>query len=396
MNPPDGAVPEWVVEPPLLQDDQGKTISTRGAWERRRVELLELFRSQVYGRVPETPYEAYYEETDPEEILLAGAVKATLIYVTIRIETPNRRGQVSWRIPLLLPVKDTEEKLPIFIVVGNSCRPNRVDTNLENPTPFWPTHEIIKVGFATACFYNGDIAPDDKDDSFPTGIVSLLDEAPRTDDAWGAIAAWSWGFSRIIDYLETKKSDAINTQQIAIVGQSRGGKAALWAAAQDDRIAMACSNDSGNTGASLSRHCPQGAETIERINTRFPHWFCRNYRQYNFKENDLPIDQHQLAALIAPRTLYVASATLDLWADPKGEYLATCEASKVWSKIYQIVDDDPQALDPQKMPGPDEPSKSMSGHVSYHKRTGKHDLTLFDWQQYVARAKQVFGRTDFW
>lgn len=178
----------------------------------------------------------------------------------------------------------------------------------------------------------------------------------------------------------------MDASRVVLVGHSRGGKTALWAAANDERFALAVSNNSGCTGASLARHLVVGGETIAQINEGFPHWFCRNYRLYNDNEEALPIDQHMLLALLAPRAVYVASATHDFWADPEGEYFATCEAAKVWGKVYGMVDV-MGAFIPLQMPAANTPI--CSEKVGYYIRTGEHDLCHYDWEQYVAMAKRI-------
>jgi len=160
------------------------------------------------------------------------------------------------------------------------------------------------------------VAPD-KYNGFTNGVYKIFDPpGGRTPNFWGAIAAWAWGASRVMDYLETDND--IDSKRVAVIGHSRGGKTALWAGAEDERFAMVVSNDSSSTGAALARG-KQG-EHIRDINRIFPHWFCQNYKHYNDRENELPVDQHMLAALIAPRLLYVASATEDAPSDPKSEF----------------------------------------------------------------------------
>ena len=242
-------------------------------------------------------------------------------------------------------------------------------------SPFWPAETIVARGFAAAVVFTHDIAPD-YDEGFSMGLHKLFPELNenRPMDTWGAISAWAWGTSRIMDYMET--DDLIDNTRVMVVGHSRGGKTALWCAAQDTRFTMAVSSCSGCSGAALSRE--KEGERVEQITKRFPYWFCQNYFKYSGHEDQLPIDQHMLLALIAPRLIYVSSKTFDSWADPESEFASCVQASPVY-RLYGKT-----GMPEIHMPRPDHPI--LTGSIGYHLKTGYHFMDEYDWERYLEFA----------
>lgn len=361
--------------PDPLTTSAGAKITTAEAWQKeRREEVLELFRTHVYGRAPVgRPAEMKFETTETTRGVMDGM--ATRKLVTISYRGPGGEGAI--RLVLFVPEK-VAKPVPCFLLICNRG-PENIDPTRKVRMPFWPAEQIVARGYAAAAFLNADVAPDRKD-TFKSGVFSIFEKAgaPRPPDAWGAIAAWAWGASRVLDYLETDPD--IDGKRVAVVGHSRGGKSALWAGAADERFAMTVSNDSGCTGARLIRHEQPGSESIARINSYFPHWFAANYHAYGGRERELPLDQHMLLALLAPRLGYVASASADTWADPQGEYLSCFYAGPVY-RLFQR-----ETVPGKILPAPDSPLHE--GSIGYHLRTGGHGLTEYDWKCFMDYADQ--------
>jgi hypothetical protein len=246
----------------------------------------------------------------------------------------------------------------------------------------WCYDKIISRGYAVATMCYHDIFPD-KNGLKDHSIVALFpDYHPNSNasDEWQAIGAWAWGSSRIVDYLETQ--DKFDLDKIVIMGHSRQGKAALWAGAQDKRFRIVISNDSGSGGAALSKRV--FGETIARVSSIQPPWFCPAFSKlYADNESNLPFDQHELIALMAPRPVYVASAVEDRWADPKGEFLSAFHAGSVY-ELYGL-----SGLGTDIQPGLNQP---IMNDVGYHIRTGIHDVTDYDWERFMDFADKHFGR----
>lgn len=383
--------------PDPLQTFDGKEVKTIDTWENeRRPELLEFFTQSVYGKVPHHLGISSFKIMEQSENAFGGKAKRKQIELSF---TKNEK-ELSFTILLYLP-KDVE-KAPIFlgynfygnhtvaddpsIIISNAWANNNESFGITNNqlnqqsrgvrTNRWAVEKMIDSGFGLATIYYGEIDPDKNDMTDGIHALFYLDgqEKPQPNE-WGSIAAWSWGLNRAMDYFE--KDNHVDASKVILFGHSRLGKASLWAGATDQRFAAVISNNSGCGGAALSKR--KFGETIWRINTSFPHWFCDNFKQYNNNEELLPVDQHELLALIAPRPLYVASAEDDKWADPRGEYLSAYHASPVY-ELYGK-----SGISNSEMPAVNHP---ILNTVAYHIRTGVHDVTDYDWEQYIKWAKE--------
>lgn len=365
-------VPDFTL-PNLLETPEGDPITTPEAWEKQRENLLEIFREDVYGRSPGLPDSLQFEVLETDAHAMSG--EATLKRIKIRSEVADREHE--FEVTLFIPNKRSGPA-PLFLLLNNRDR-DQIDPTREKKSDFWPAEDAITRGYAIAAFQLGDVAPIHPE-LFREGVIRLFegDLEKRPANAWGALAAWAWGTQRVMDYFE--QDDDIDAGRVAVLGHSRGGKASLWTGAQDERFALTISNDSGCGGAALSRR--RFGETVARINRNFPYWFCDNFNKYNDKEEALPIDQHSLISLLAPRAVYVASADADLWADPKGEFQSLAHASPVYA-LYGH-----ELISPEAMPPLDTPA--VSGPRGYHIRSGGHNLTAYDWQHYMDLADQVF------
>ena len=386
--------------PDVLTRENGRKVKSEKDWfKKRRPEILKLFTNEVYGAVPGTLAIAEVKVWETSDDALNGLARRKQLSLFFRKNDQNLEVNVLMYLP------KTTQKVPVFLAynfTGNHAVFNDPAIRLteswvaNNPSvgiinnrvteqsrataeDRWPVEEIIKAGYGLVTIYYGDVDPD-KDD-FSDGIHPFFYKEGQThpkSNEWGSIAAWAWGLSRAMDYLE--QEPLVDSKKVAVLGHSRLGKAALWAGATDPRFAMVISNESGCGGAALSKRIY--GETVQIINTSFPHWFCNNFLQYNDKEELLPVDQHMLLSLIAPRPLYVASAEGDQWSDPKGEFLS----AKYASAVYELLGK--EGLPAKEMPEVNHP---VMGTIGYHIRSGKHDLTPYDWTQYIRFADQHFG-----
>ncbi|MDP4209134.1 MAG: acetylxylan esterase [Bacteroidota bacterium] len=360
--------------PELLQTQAREKVTTIKEWEKiRRPEILKLFEDNIYGQVPKDFDQIKFELKKEDKTAMGG--KATLKEVGITVS--RNRKSVTINLVMFVPNK-VKKPVPIFLVINNRGI-RTMDATRERKDGFWPAEEVIDAGYGIAGFDVKDAAPDNKT-AYVKGVLELYPEQLKINNGMGVLSAWAWGASRAIDYLE--KDKAVDAKKIMTVGHSRGGKASLWCGAQDKRVVIAISNDSGESGAAISRR--NFGETIKDILRTFPYWFCKNYHQYIDNEDKLPVDQHMLLALIAPRGVYVGNAAEDLWADPKGQYLSLVCAQPVYG-LYGFETDLPA-----EMPAVNE--RVFRSHMGFHNREGKHNMTPYDWQQFIAFANNYFQK----
>ena len=390
VNVDEALVGRYRLPDPLRFEDGA--VVTSATWPDRRREILHLFEDHVFGRTPLTMIEATSEEVETGLALGGAAVRRQL-----RLGFENDGGRVQIEVLIYRPA-DASGPVPVFLLPnfeGNHTVADDAAIVISDAVAQmtgddvpprgskrrrFPIAAILERGYGLATFHAGDVDPD-HDDGFANGVHPLHYAVGQTVPEpyeWGTIGAWAWGCSRVLDALHT--DSGVDGDRVIVGGHSRLGKTALWAAAQDERFAAAFSNDSGCTGAALSRRV--FGENVAVINALFPHWFCRNYRCYGDNESALPVDQHQLLALIAPRPVHVASATEDLWADPVGEFLA----ARAVNPVYELLGEDGLAIDTFPEAG-----EASIGTVSYHLREGPHDLVEADWWHYLDFADRHIG-----
>jgi len=386
-------VPPYILPDPLTAKD-GKKITSAAAWNnQQRPYIYHLFEENVYGRFPleKIPLRFVVRETNNHALNNLAVRKQVRIY----LNPPANSVYID-----LLVYLPAAAKTPVPVFTGYNFTGNHTITNdtgiylstswmppkakgvVDNratdssrgtDTAQWQLREILSHGYGLAVAYYGDVEPDNPD-GWKTGIRTTMSTALQIKpEEWSAIGAWAWGLDRIMDYLQQDK--AIDAKRIALIGHSRLGKAALWAGAGDQRFAIIISNESGEGGAALSKRWY--GETVAIINQHFPHWFVANYKKYNDNTAALPVDQHMLLSLMAPRPLYVASAEGDQWSDPRGEFLSTRHADPVYALFNK------KGIGTDSMPALHQP---VGQTVRYHIRAGKHDVTLYDWQQYLRFA----------
>lgn len=386
---------------PLIGFD-GEKVRSRSQWqEQRRPELKALFQHYMYGEMPPKPGEVKFSVEREDRQFFDG--KATKREITIAFG-----GDDVPKIHLLLVVPNREKgPAPVFVgpnFYGNHTALN--DPSVALPTAWmpergpgvkdhrateagcgtqvdvWAIDDAVERGYAVATFYCGDVAPDHpgRDD----GLFPVFRAAGRKEPVpveWGAVAAWAWGLSRAVDYLVTDRD--IDRERIAVVGHSRLGKAAIVAAAFDERIALAIPHQAGCGGTAPSRG--KVGESVKQINDRFPHWFDDVFKTFNDQPERLPFDQNGLVALVAPRPVLFTNAVDDQWANPEGQF----QVLKAADPVYRFLG--AGGLEADEMP---KVGHLINSTLGYHIRPGKHSMGREDWKVFLDFADKQFGKAS--
>jgi hypothetical protein len=385
-------VPKYTLPDPLTMQSGEKVKDARTWLNKRRPEILATYQEEVFGHSPDAPGKVEYEVASVEKAALGGKAVRKLVTLSLAGKKVN--------LLLYLPA-DAKKASPVFLGLGfdgnqtvsfdpgvplaDEWNVDRATHKLTHATAppgsrgkaaaQWQVEKILAHGYGLATIYADDIEPDYAG-AISYGIRPLFFKPGQTiplANQWGAFGAWSWGLSRAMDYFE--KDRDVDTKRVAVFGHSRMGKTALWTGAQDTRFSIVISNESGEGGAAISRR--NFGERTKDLNTRFPHWFDSNFSKYNDRETAMPFDSHMLLSLIAPRGLYVASAEGDQWSDPRGEFLGAAGAGPVYELLGR------KGLGTDQMPAVHQP---IMHDVAYHIRAGKHDVTAYDWDQYLKFA----------
>ena len=389
--------------PDLLKTRSGQPVKTAADWVNvRRPEVLGMFEDFVFGKTPRDWGKPRFETVSIRNDALGGKA----IRKIVRISLPEHPEWAGLELMLHLP-KGAKQPVPCFVGAnfgGNEAVTSDTDIPLStrwmrksktngvvdnrsteetrgSEKDRWPLEFAMAEGFAVATYYYGDVEPD-HNDGWKDGLRAVLSKEGASrewqDGDWGALGAWAWGLSRLADYLETDA--AVDSKKLVVIGHSRLGKTALWAGAQDERFGVVISNNSGEGGAAIMRR--NFGETTATATKAFPHWFTKTYSSFANNEAACPVDSHMLVALAAPRAIYIASAAEDRWADPKGEFLSGLYAQPVFDlfgKKGYGANDQPPVNSP------------VGETVGYHVRTGVHDITRYDWEQYIIFARRIFG-----
>lgn len=406
VNYTEAEVGTYTLPDPLKLSD-GRPVTDAKTWfEQRRPEILRLFETEVYGRVPATAPKVFWKVVSVDSNALNGlAIKKDLAGHMGDPDGPAIKAT------LYTPAQATKP-VPVFVNLTfdfsmfarrqqrspGATNEAVTGTNLATPGPAMRTNpaasqtnraesptrefvlrgtpeEFITNGFAYASVIYNTIETDQQGRpnlNLARKLALKPDQTEPAPDEWGCIAAWAWGLSRFIDYLGTEP--AVDSSRIAIFGVSRLGKTVLWAGAADPRVALVISSCSGEGGAALARR--NYGETIAHLvaPSRYSYQFAKNYAKYASDPNKLPVDSHMLLALIAPRPVLIQSGDADRWADPKGEFLATVAARPVYELLGRKGPDTDQLPPPGKLVGET---------LAFYMHAGGHGPLPSDWDVFL-------------
>lgn len=334
----------------------GKEIRTGADFDSVRDKLRHLLSEEEYGALPPRPDHLTVKRVSDMPAFARGS--ATLTYYTAEITL----GEKCFSFPFYAAVPKRQKPVPAFVFIN--FRRSVFDY-------YCPLEEVMDRGYAVFGFCYLDIASDDN--SFRKGLAPYLGKSRRCANAPGKIMMWAWAAMRIMDFIET--CPEIDRENVAVIGHSRLGKTALVTGAFDERFRYVISNDSGCSGAAITRG--KVGETLEAIQDRFPYWFCPRYFKYYGKVEKLPLDQHYLLALIAPRHVMIGSAEEDLWSDPTSEFLSLYAINEIY-RLYGKRG----LVTPDKLPTPD--ISLGEGDALYQVRHGVHYFSRADWLAYMA------------
>jgi hypothetical protein len=360
--------------PDLLKLVDGTPVRDAATWfSKRRPEILKLYQTEIFGRVPSNAPKVTWEVADTDPKALDGTAVLKKVVGRMGDKADGPRMNLS----LYLPAKATGP-VPVILTLTFSFAPGKAPKFAGKGNP--ARDEILGRGWAFASLGYTDIQPD-RPDTYREGVIGLT-LAPNQDrpaaDEWGGVSAWAWGVSRAVDYFETDK--AIDAKCVGIQGHSRLGRTVLWAAAQDERIAATFASCSGCTGAALFRR--DWGETVDDMAQNFPWQLAGNYQKWVGRWNDMPVDNHMLSALVAPRALFCSGGTGDQWASPKGQFLALVAAGPV----YQLVG--AKGLGVTELPPLDQ--AVIDGDLGWMYHTGGHVTTPADWRAFLDFAGRHF------
>ena len=380
--------------PELLTLSTGERVQTEREWLGvRRPEIARTVEHYVYGTAPEAPPETratVLEEGLTEDgkawreqirlQLSEGVSVDLLIYSPVGVEhAPCFLGLNFWGNHATThdpEVLLSESWMPSSRG-GQDGKAN--DAQRGQRADRWDYEQAISRGWAMATLYHGDIDPDTwATEEGIRGPRARSEPSAPGPYSWGTLRAWAWGLSRALDHLI--ENPRIDGREVVVHGHSRNGKTALLAGAYDERFAGVISNHSGCGGAALSR--PARGETVERIVRVLGYWFTEDFWSFADREECLPLDQHFLLALIAPRPLLVCSAIKDKWADPLGEYEAVEAAAPAWALF---------GIDDFGTPGFPRTGELVGSLPAYHVREGGHSVVREDWTLWIDWADQFIG-----